>query len=238
VTTYIVLSRQAALMAEMQTIANNIANLSTSGFRREGVVFSEFVSAAPGSGPSVSLTAARVRNVDLTQGALSQTGGAFDLAIEGEGFFLVGGPDGERLTRAGRFSPNAAGELVTPDGLRLLGEGGTAVAVPPEAGSLTVARDGSVSADGLPLNRIGLVLPTDPNDLRRESGALFRTEGGVEPTEAGTILQGFVEEANVDPVLEIARMIEVQRAYELGQSFMEQESERRSDVIRTLTRPT
>lgn len=234
-TGYVILSRQVGLMAEMRSIANNIANQSTSGFRREGVVFSEFVSMPPGGGTSVSLTAARVRHIDLSQGALQQTGASFDLAIEGPGYFLVEGPNGERLTRGGGFSPNAAGELVTPDGLRLLDAAGAPVFVPADARGITVARDGTLSADGQALTQIGLYRPADGNDLRRESGAIFASDQGVEPEPDGEILQGFVENANVDPVFEITRMIEVQRAYELGQAFIERESDRRSNVIRTLT---
>jgi len=178
----------------------------------------------------------RARHIDLTQGAITKTAATFDFAIQGEGFFLVEGPQGELLTRAGRFSPNADGDLVTPDGRRVLDAGGAPVFVPPDARAITVASDGTLSADGQPLNVIGLVRPADPNGLIRESGALFRSEAGTEPILEPVILQGFVENANVDPVLEITRMIEVQRAYELGQAFLDRESDRRSKVIDTLTR--
>ncbi len=235
-TSIVTLARQVGLMREMNTVANNIANAATTGYRREGVLFTEYIKATPG-GDSLSMAAARARTIDLSQGALTQTGGTFDLAIEGEGFFLVQTPTGERLTRAGTFTPNDAGDLVTPDGHPLLDAGGAPVFAPPEAEVITIAPDGTMSADGAPIAQIGLWRPVDPTDIVREAGALFRAEQGTEPViEGGRILQGRIEGSNVDPVTEIARMIEVQRAYELGQAFLDRESDRRSKLIDTLTR--
>lgn len=231
---YTTLNRQSGLMREMGVVANNIANSSTTGFRREGVVFSEYV-AALDQGPSLSMAHASGRHVDLTQATLSQTGGQFDLAIEGDGFFLVDTPQGERLTRAGSFVPSPEGELMTPDGYRLLDAGGSPVFVPPQTRSVAVARDGTLSADGQPVAQIGLWKPADPLSLRHQSGTLFAA-GEVEPAEGARILQGMLEDSNVEPVSEIARMIEVQRAYELGQKFLDAEDERVRGVITTLGR--
>ena len=234
--TYTTLNRQAGLMAEMRVVANNIANLSTTGFRKEGVVFAEHVAALTPGEPSLSMAAAEGRAVDLSQGPLAQTGGQFDLAIEGEGFFQIETPDGNRLTRAGAFTPTAEGELATPDGYRLLDIGGAPVLIPVEAGQVGVAGDGTVSVAGNPIAQIGLFLPADPNDLIYTSGTRFAAESGVEPYEGGTIVQGFLENSNVNPVAEIARMIEVQRAYELGQGFLDKEDQRIRSVIQTLGR--
>ena len=231
---YTALTRQSGLMREMQVVANNIANISTSGFRREGVVFEEYVTRMD-EGPSLSMANASGRVVDLTQAGISQTGAAFDFAIQGDGFFLIETPQGERLTRAGSFTPSAAGELMTNDGYRLLDQGGAPVFVPPTARSVAVAQDGTVSADGAPVARIGLWQPSDPLSLQHQAGTMFSATG-LEPIDGGTILQGFLEDSNVNPVMEIARMIEVQRAYELGQSFMDQEDKRVRAVVETLGR--
>lgn len=232
---YVTLTRQSGLMQEMQVVANNIANISTTGFRREGVTFAEYVARLEG-GPSLSMANASARNIDLSQAGISQTGGAFDFAIQGEGFFMVETPNGPRLTRAGSFTPSAEGELVNPDGHRLLDQGGTPIFVPPDAGVVAMAADGTLSAAGKPLARVGLWSPADPNDLLHQEGTLFLATGAVEPDENAQILQGFVEESNVNPVSEIARMIAVQRAYEMGQTFLENEDARVRGVIQTLGR--
>lgn len=231
---YVALTRQSGLLKEIQSVANNIANISTTGFRREGVVFAEMIEALPIEGGSVAMTAARARYTEDLQGSLVETGGAYDLAIEGDGYFTVMTADGERLTRAGAFTRNAEGELVNPDGRQLLDEGGGPIVIPFEARDVGIAADGTVSVDGNPVARIGLVSVEDQTQLFRESGVLFRAESGVEPLEDGRVVQGFLEQSNVNPVAEIARMIEVQRAYEYGQKLMDQEDARIRLVVRTL----
>ncbi len=229
---YTALTRQSGLMREMQVVANNIANLSTTGFRREGVIFSEHVTRMD-EGPSLSMAHGNTRLVDLSQAGVSQTGGTYDLAIQGDGFFLIETPNGQALTRAGAFTPSDAGELVTADGHRLLDQGGAPVFVPPTSGKVAVAQDGTVSADGQPIAQIGLWGPVDPLALRHQAGTVFTAED-LQPIEDAKILQGFLENSNVEPVSEIARMIEVQRAYEMGQKFMDAEDQRMRGVIQTL----
>lgn len=230
---YVALARQSGLMREMQIVANNIANASTNGFRREGLVFAEHV-VATGDAASLSVANGSVRHVDLSQGGLTATGGSLDLAISGKGFFLIETPAGNRLTRAGTFTPSPDGELLTPDGYRLLDEAGGPVTLPPGA-PVSIAGDGSVSSAGRPVARIGLWEPEDPLALAYQSGTLL-DGGALQPAEGGTIHQGFLEESNVNPVFEVARMIEVQRAYEMGQKFLEAEDGRIRDVIQTLGR--
>ena len=232
---YVTLARQSGLMREMQVLAHNIANATTTGFRREGILFSEFVRGLRGEEESLSMAAANARQTFLTQGALSPTGGALDLAIEGEGFFQVQTDQGARLTRAGHFALDAEGQVVTPDGLPLLDDGGAPIQVPPGA-TVSVARDGTLSADGEPLARLGLVVPEDPADLRRAPGVLLEPTGPVAPAETAVVLQGFLEDSNVSPIAEMVRMITVQRAYEAGQAFLDGEDRRIRTVISTLSR--
>lgn len=233
---YTTLNRQSGLMAEMRAVANNIANLSTTGFRKEGVIFAEHVARLGQGDPSLSMASAEARLVNLAQGGLTRTGGTFDLAIEGEGFFQIDTPEGPRLTRAGAFTPSPEGELVTPEGYRLLDLGGAPVFVPTDAGPVAVARDGTVSVGGTPVAQVGLFRPADPAGLIHTGGTRFEARGGMEPAEGGTVFQGFLEGSNVDPVAEIARMIEVQRAYEMGQGFLDSEDQRIRAVIQTLGR--
>lgn len=231
---YSSLNRQVGLLREMSAVANNIANMSTTGYRREGVIFSEFVRDLGPDAESLSMASARVRAPDLSQGNLTQTGGTFDLAVDGEGFFLIATPEGEQLTRAGNFTRDGVGTVVTLDGYQLLDGGGAPVFVPPNASNVAIASDGTLSADGIALAQIGLWMPADLTALEHENGTRFSIEGGAVPVENSTIRQGFLEGSNVNPVSEITRMIEVQRAYELGQNLLDRDDERIRSVLRTL----
>jgi flagellar basal-body rod protein FlgF len=231
---YTTLTRQSGLAREMRLVANNIANAATTGYRAEGLIFSEYVKAIEG-GASLSMGQGNIQNTSFDQGALTQTGGRFDFAIEGDGYFLIETPAGERLTRAGAFSPSAEGELVTYDGYRVLDAGGAPIFIPPDAADLSVSGDGTLSSGGTPLGQLGLVRPLAPLDMQREDGVMFRADAGYEPSETARVLQGFVENSNVNAIGELARMIEVQRAYEMGQSFLESEDERVRAALKALS---
>tara|TARA_R110002124_G_scaffold186021_2_gene353518 strand:- start:553 stop:1263 length:711 start_codon:yes stop_codon:yes gene_type:complete len=229
---YTTLSRQSGLAREMQIVANNIANAATTGFRSENLIFSEFVRPVE-NGASYSMGQGNISSTSFEQGTLTQTGNPFDMAIEGDGYFLVETPQGERLTRSGAFMPSSNGDLVTGDGLRVLDIGGAPIFVPPGA-EVAIAGDGTLSAGGTPLGQIGVVRPIDLGDMVREDGVMFRTDAGFEPSPTARVLQGFVENSNVSSINQLTRMIEVQRAYELGQSFLETEDERVRAALKAL----
>lgn len=233
---YAALTRQSGLMREMRIVANNIANANTTGFRREGVVFSEYMVPLDGRGETLAMANGRGRRIDLGPGGMTQTNGQYDLAIDGEGFLMVQTPQGSRMTRAGAFMTNAEGELVNPDGYQLLDDGQAPIIIPAGVGNVGIGTDGTISADDNPVARIGVFTSPDPANLQHEAGTLFDPGGAVEPIEEAVLRQGFLEDSNVDPVLEIARMIEVQRAYQLGQSFLDQEDQRIRQTITSLTR--
>ncbi|SCY78117.1 flagellar hook-basal body complex protein [Paracoccus tibetensis] len=233
---YASLTRQSGLMREMRVVANNIANASTPGYRREGVIFAEHLASLDRSGDTLSMAHARGRLLDLGQGGLTQTNNRFDLAIEGEGFFLVQTPEGNRLTRAGAFTPSGEGELMNADGHRLLDEGEAPIIVPAGASAVAVAPDGTLSANGVPFGRIGIFNAPEGTTPTRQGGTLFAFEGAPEPVEQASIRQGFLEDSNVDPIFEITRMIEVQRAYELGASFLDREDQRIRGALAAMTR--
>lgn len=233
--TYATLARQSGLRKELHTIAHNVANASTKGFQREALIFSEVLVNTGDRESTLSMAAARSRVTDQTQGQLLQTNGEFDFAIEGSGYFLLETDEGLRITRNGSFSTNANGELVSADGARLLDLGQSPIFVPNDAGAVHVSSDGTISIDGDPLTQIGIFEAADPLNMRREAGARFYVEGEITQLEAGALVQGFIEESNVNPVLEISRLIEVQRAYENGKNILDSEDDRVRNVIRTLS---
>ncbi len=234
-TAYVTLSRQSGLLNEMRLVANNIANANTTGYRQQGLVFSEFVRDLPG-GPSLSLSRAQVRSTSLQQGVLTETGGTFDFAIEGDGFFMIETPAGNRLTRAGSFSPSAEGDLVTMDGHRVMDISGAPVFIPSDAAGIDVGSDGTLSVNGQFLGQIGVYSVADPENLVREGSAHFRAGGQVDPVEEPVVLHRFLEGSNVNAIGQVTRMIEIQRAYELGQSFLDAEDERVRGALKALMR--
>ncbi len=231
---YVTLSRQTGLLKDLNVIANNLANMSTEGFRRESVAFTEVLKRLDVQGGSISQANASARFTDFSQAELHQTGGSFDFAIEGDGFFLVDTPEGPVLTRAGSFARSVEGELVTSDGNRVLGEGEAPLFFPADAEKIEVAADGTISADGQPVGQIALVTVEDASTLTRQGSGLFTAADGFIPAENASVFHGYVEKSNVDPVREITRMIEVQRSYEMGQSFLSTEDERMRQVIRVM----
>jgi len=231
---YVTLTRQSGLLKELQITANNLANSSTTGFRSEGVVFAEMIEANRDGDNSLSMTDARVRFTSMTAGVMTQTKGTFDLAIEGDGFFQVETGNGIRLTRGGAFSTNSVNELVTFDGYRVLDAGGAPIFIPTDRLGVKISPDGTISNEDGPVGAIGIVTVEDKSDLLREDGIFFKTDAEINPAFEARVRQGFLEQSNVDPVNEIARLIEVQRAYELGQKFLDKEDERIRGVVRTL----
>lgn len=236
---YTTLTKQSALWHELRAVANNVANASTTGYRREGIVFSEFVVDLGRDTPSLSMARPAVRSTSQVQGELTPTGGKLDFAVEGPGFFQVETPNGLALTRNGAFTSSANNELVTMDGLRVLDADGAPVFIPSD-GSVSLSSDGTLSVDNQPLAQIGLFRPVNPEDVNRGTGTLFEMAEGAfpEPVDDPVILQGFLESANVDPITEMARLIEVQRAYEAGQEFLKNEDERKRSVVATLGQMT
>jgi len=230
---YVLLARQSGLTRALDVLANNVANMSTTGFQREAVIFNSIVQAGGNDVSPVSTTDVAGRYVDAEQGSLVKTGRDLDFAVQGDGYFRVQTPGGERLTRNGAFQLGPEGQLVTGEGYPVLDEAGAPLQLPPSSEAIYVAPDGSLSVGGEPVGRLGLVAAA-PESVTRESGVLFAATGTELAT--GRIAQGFIEESNVNPVEEITRLIEVQRAFEIGQSMLADEDERIRSTVEQLGR--
>lgn len=202
-----------AQQRRLEVVANNLANLQTSGFKRDVPLF-RMVAPSPQQGnllpPELVYVAFEGIQIDLGPGPIQHTGVPLDLAIDGPGFFVVQGPEGPRYTRAGHFQMDAGGQVVTPDGLPLLGEGGPIV-IPPGR-EVTIDPEGRVLVDGVEVDRLRIV-ELDPETLQKEGEGLFRGEG-ERPAEGYRILQGALEGSNVDPFREMVQMIEALRGFE------------------------
>jgi flagellar basal-body rod protein FlgF len=228
------LSKQVGLRQQVDVIAHNVANLSTTGFKREELAFATHVERLDLPGGSLALARVESSHTDFRPGALERTGNPFDFAIDGSGFFAVETAAGVRFTRDGRFSTNQVGELITTTGHRVLDDGRSPIVIPAQAADLALSGDGTLStADGTPLATLGIWALPD-GFLRREADGLFATE--VEPEAAldPEVVQGFLEGSNVNPVRELTDLIEAQRAYERGRAMLEAEDERIRQMIEKL----
>jgi len=240
------LSRQVALQRELDVIANNLANLNTNGFKGESVQFEEYLSsparadAFPLADRRVSFVQDRSTLANFSQGPLEQTGNALDVAISGDGFLVVATPAGERYTRNGALSRNAAGELVTSEGYRVLGAQG-AIQFDQNDSDILIASDGAISAQNgnqiADRGKVRLVRFDDPQLLSKEGSSLYAA-AGQQPqpvTAATTLVQGSIEKSNVQPVVEMGRMIEVTRAYTSLANLMTRTDELRRTAINKLS---
>ncbi len=219
-TTYIALSRQTVLRRQMDVIANNIANMTATGFRAEALLAEQVpVDVGPRQTVRYVQDVALVR--DLTPGAMIPTGNPFDLAIEGQGYFVIATPEGDRYTRNGQFRLNELGEIVTATGDSVLDDGGAPIAVPPDSGAVTIAPDGTVSTPDAVIGRVGLVVFEDAQDLEKAGHGYYRTGQAPLPAEGVSVIQGIIEGSNVRPVVEMTEMMSTLRAYQGTQKIID-----------------
>lgn len=239
------LSKQVALHREMDVIANNLANLNTTGFKGESVQFEEFLSTParmdnfPMADRRVSFVQDRSTLRDDAQGPIQQTGNPLDVAISGEGYLVVDTPNGERYTRNGALSRNATGELVTSEGYRVRGAQGP-VQFDNSDTEISISRDGTISARNDNQNaergKLRLVRFDNPQNLSKEGLNLYKA-GNMQPqatNEKTTIVQGAVEQSNVKPILEMGRMIDVVRSYTALSNMMTKTDDLRKTAINKL----
>ena len=217
---YIALSKQTTLERQMAVIANNLANMNTSGFKAERMVFREFIT-KPSETEQLSFVQDFGLARDLTEGTAALTGNPLDLSISGPGYFAIDTEKGERYTRHGRFQLNETGQLVTGQGDVVLSNNNAPITIPPGSGSLTISGDGSITGANGSLGRIGLVEFENERNLKRSENNLYEAkEERPQPAAKSSMLQGNLEGSNVQPILEMTRMIQVHRSYRSTQNFL------------------
>jgi len=216
---YVGLSRQLVLQRQMDIIANNIANVDTTGFKLESLLekTDPKAPAATAGGPRpVKFVAADGMARDFGQGALRTTGSPLDLAIDGPGFFQVRTPQGDRFTRDGRFRTDPSGRLITDSGAAVLDEGGGEIVIDAEKGPVSIGVDGTITQGRDRVGKVGVVTFANAGALEKAGDNSFTNASNLTPQPAASakLRQGMLEGSNVKPVIEITRMIEVSRAYE------------------------
>lgn len=243
VSSYVLLSREQALRRKLDVAANNMANMNTVGFKRERPVFREHVERSAENAVDSAKNTSFVLDYgalhDGKAGAFQATGNPLDLMIDGAGYFTVEAPGGGTAhTRAGFVKTNEIGELVSADGLRLLGEGGRPIVVPPEQlATLSVASDGAVSTRDGVLGRLAVTVFGDERQLTPRGDGMMAGGGGRELAATETRLRsGGVEGSNVEPIAETTAMVEILRAYQTTMRIAQDMDDMRKRAIGSLGR--
>ena len=237
-TVFIALSRQSALGRQLSVVANNIANMNTTGFKGEKMMFVEHLVRSRGGDRIIGPKLSYVRDIatvrDTSEGPLVTTGNPFDLAIRGDGYFVIETDKGERYTRNGRFSLNDEGELVTSQGNPVLSDNGNPFVFGPGDRDVTISRDGTVSTKNGQLGKIRIVSFENQQQSQVAAGGLLSTQARAEDVEQPNMIQGALEGSNVRPIIEMAEMIRIQRSYDSVKNFIEREDDRIKRMVKDL----
>jgi len=223
------LSQQLAAYQSMDAIANNLANISTPGFKRETPQFQEYVDQLqPSEGQTGTQAVSFVQQTgslrDLTEGHIEMTNAPFDLAINGQGYFTIQTANGPRYTRNGHFTLDGSGRIVTEAGDPVQGSGGD-ISISSTDGDIHIASDGQVSGKNGQIGQISLVDFPDDRALVKQGESLYSTSQDSQSASDATLKQGAIESSNVQPVIEISSMIEVMRSYQATMNLSQSQSD-------------
>lgn len=232
---YVALSAQVALERRMNTVAQNVANLNTGGYRAEEVKFETILSQA-GAGP-VAFSSPGEAFVSQRAGPVSKTDNPLDVAIQGDAWLAMNTPSGTVYTRDGRMKMTEAGDLQTMDGHPVLDTGGAPIALDPQAGTPTIGRDGMISQGGNQVGALGLFRIDPRSKMTRFSNSGFMPSlpaAAVQDFTSISVQQGYAEGANVNPVIEMTKMIMISRTFESAASTISETESSLMSAIRTL----
>lgn len=234
-TLYIALTRQMAMEQKMDVLANNLANASTAGYKGEQILFVEYLSQPDPATGAVSMVQDISVIRDYGQGPLVKTNNPLDLAVHGKGWFVIDTPQGRFYTRDGNFRLDELGRMVTSNGDAVLDANGEPIIFTPQETDIEISADGSISTTLGLRGRIGVVSFADENVLTKIGGNLYTAAAVPAPALDASVVQGMIERANVQPIIEVTNMIEALRAYQAAQKLIDAELALQSQTIKTLT---
>ncbi len=216
---YKALSGSVAQMHHLDVASQDLANVNTAGYKRQRLAFSEVLAKGlPPEDRPGGLVAVADQRTNLGQGEVHDTGNPFDLAVEGDGFFVIKTARGERYTRNGGFTLKLDGTLITPQGDPVLGEGGPLLM---SGNKIDVAMDGTVRSEEGEIGRLKFVRFTDPRKVTKEGSNLFIAEpGNIAPVANPRVVQGSLEQSNVNPVDGMISLISINRQFETYEHAM------------------
>ncbi len=232
---YVSLSGQMALERRLETVARNVANMETAGYRADEVKFDSLVK-RPGQDP-VSFASTGETYISRQTGALKQTGNSLDVAIEGKGWLGVQTGNGVAYTRDGRFQIGVDGILRSIEGNPILDSGNAPIILDPLGGAPEIAKDGSIYQEDRQVGVLGLFSIPEDAKLSRAVNSAVIPDAVAEPVQdfaENGFAQGFVEGSNINPISEITKLITITRAFESTNSMMQSVESIRQQTIRKL----
>ena len=232
---YVTLSAQVALDRRLQTIATNIANQSTPGYRAEEVDFKSLVSRS-GETP-VAFVSHGEAHISRKPGVPIKTDNPLDVAVQGDGWLALKAPSGIVYTRDGRMRMQADGSLQSVNGYPVLDAGSGPILFDPEAGPVTIAQDGMITQGGLQIGAIGLFSLDNAAKLKRSDNSSVTSSKPATPVldfSTNGLAQGYVEGANVNPLLEMEKLILLSRTFENVASAIEGSESSLKDALKIL----
>lgn len=227
-----VIWQQTTLMRRMEVIADNVSNAETPGFKAEMVEMATAFAQTP-FGERLIQNSAQAR--DTREGAFQQTGNPLDLAIKGKGYFMVRTPDGDRFTRNGRFTLDVNGQLITAEGNPVLGDDGAPIFFAPTENDIRISEDGVVTTESGSVGTIGIVQFADEQRLIRTQNGFMAGNAQPQPAVDARIVQGALEDSNVEAIVEMTRMMQVLRDFQSAQKVVDSEHSRTRRMIQVLT---
>lgn len=234
---YLGLSRQVVLRDNMDIIANNVANMNTPGFRGQNLLFKEYISDPRGADDPLSFVIDQGQYQVTDPGPLQMTENPLNIAVVGPGFIGVQAPDGKTAyTRAGNFEVGNGGALVTSAGLPVVNSGGSPISIPAGSTEIKIDEKGIISNQDGPIDQIMLAEFNNIQQLDPMGNNLYRTNAPVIPADNTRVRQGFIEGSNVQPVIEMTRMMDTLRSFQSVQQVLQTENDRLRGAIQKLTR--
>jgi flagellar basal-body rod protein FlgF len=231
VSTYIALSGQSAREHQMEVLSNNIANISTPGFKGEKMMFQEYLSKPKNGGDASSYVVSQGNARDMSQGPLNHTGNPLDVALNGAGFMPVTTPTGTQYTRNGHMEIDSQGELVTTSGFVVQGDGGSPIVIPSGTASITIAKDGTVSTEKAKIGKLSVVNFDNPQALAESASGLYTTDQAPAPATGTSVEQGTIEESNIKPVVEMTKLMDAAHQIGMSKTFADGEHTRLKNAI-------
>jgi flagellar basal-body rod protein FlgF len=232
---------QDALSKAMDVVANNVANINTTGFKREELKFDTLLS-QPTTQDKYQFAIDKGTFRDTEQGPSLKTGSPLDLAIQGAGYFQVQTSAGTRYTRSGAFQLNSQNQIITANGDKLLGDGDSPIIIPEDANEVVISADGVVSTrtgnsnNSTEIGKLKLVKFQKEQAMQMVGNNLYNTSETPQTDTDSGVVQGMLEQSNVQSVTEITNMIEINRTYATAVHLLDTESQRMKDAITRLSK--